>query len=738
MNSKSINNFALVTVVTGLSLTATNVSSQEVARLVLEEVIVTAQKRSESVQEIAASVTAVGAERLNDFQVVNALDIEAFAPNVSVGSAFGTGQLFIRGIGLASTFAGIDPSVALHVDGAVVSPGQAQLGVFYDVERVEVLRGPQGSLYGRNSTGGSINVVTQKPTEEFSGYIHQTFGNYNLMTTEAAISGPIVADKLLARLAIKSNRRDGFGENETFGNDIDDADQLSGRFKLEYRPSDDLNILLSASRQKEADNAYTLHFIEPDGTNNPASLPPLGVPGLTADDPRNIRSNYEPADNERNTRAYSAVINWDIDDSFSLTSITAHRTFDSANVQDLDGSLAPGFIVINARDIESTSQELQLHYQGDRLNGLVGLYYYQEDLLADSPLGFDPVGVNGPADAIIRVRGVMDVEAWAAFANFTYRINDQWSVILGGRYSDEEREKTDAFSLPSGTIPFADKGDWSDFTLDIGLQYQPVDDINFYAKFSQGFKSGAANLGQISSFVDPEKVDAYEVGVKGQFFDNVLGVNASLFYYDFTDMQLAKTTPAPGGAFGSRLENAGESEVKGAEVEITWLATEALKFDAQFGYLDTEIKDFVSVNELDPCAGGTPGCDLSDTNTFIAQQFAGNQLVQAPEYNGNLRGEYELDLNDSGIVRIGVGAYHRSKIYFSAFNTDNMSEGDITVYDANIKYLHPNEQFSVNIWGKNLTDEEYYASKFAVSTSFSIMGSLAPPSTYGVTINYAF
>lgn len=734
---KHVKHIALFTAISGLTLGATKAFPQESSRYALEEIIVTAQKRQESLKDIAGSVTAISGDKLRDFQVVNAIDLESLAPSLSIGNNFGAAKIFIRGIGLGSNFAGIDPSVALHVDGAVVSPGHAQLGVFYDVDAIEILRGPQGSLYGRNSTGGSINVITKKPTEHTEGYLNVTLGNYGLITTEAAIGGPIAEDKLLGRIAIKSNQRDGYGENELFGSDIDDADQQSVRIHLEYRPTENLNILLSASKEEEDDNAYQFHFISLDGTNDPASIPPVGVSGLTADDPRNLRSNYRSTRNVRDNKAYNLVVNWDINDSFNLKSITNHRTFESSNVQDLDGSSIPALVVDNVRDIENSSQELQLNFDGKKLRGLVGAYYYEEDLLSDSPIDPDPLGLNGPAGDLIRVTGLMDIKAWAVFSNFAYEINERWSVILGGRYSYEERSKEDSFKIPGAVIPFADEEDWSDFTADIGVTYALNDDINLFAKFSQGFKSGAANLGQISEFVDPELVDAYELGMKGMFFDDVLSVNATAFFYDFTDMQLGKTVPAPGGAFGSRLENAGESEVLGAELEVVWLASSNLRFNAQIGYLDTEIKDFSSVNELDPCAGNTAGCDPLDSSTFIVQQFAGNKLIQAPELTANISGEYLLELNNGGTIAFGAGGYYRSEIFFQAFNNPNMQEDGMTVYDANIKYNHPNDKLTVNVWGKNLTDEEFYQSKFPVSTSHTIMGTLNPPRTYGVTVGYS-
>jgi len=738
MKNRTIKGLVTLAAVEGLLSYSMHGFAQENRVNKIEEVLVTAQKREESSRDIAASLSVVSSEQLNDFQVIDVMDIESFSPNVSVGQDFGIARIFVRGIGLVSPFLGVDPSIALHMDGVVVSPGHAQLGLIYDLERMEILRGPQGSLYGRNATGGSINLISKKPSEETEGYAQLTVGNYNLVTAEVAIGGTIIKDKLLGRIAVKSNTRNGYGENELFGNDIDDADQLSGRLHLEYTPTEDLSILLSGSWQEQDDDAFQLHYIEPDGTNNPGTLPPIGVPGFTSDDPRDIKSNYPVTSNERDTDAYTATIAWDINDKLSLHSITSRRDFASRQVQDLEASLIPALVSLFTIEAESTTQEFQLHYQSDKLYSMVGLYYYDETLINNTPLGFDPLGLNGPADAFIRVEGEMDIEAKAIFAHIDYEINEQWSVALGGRYSDETRDKADVFTLPSGPIPFADKGNWDELTFDAAVQYRPTADVHLYAKFAQGFKSGAAHVGQPSAFVDPETVDSYEIGMKGLFFDKTLSFNASAFFYDFTDMQLAKTVSASGGAFGSRLENAGKSEVTGIEVELQWVPTHNLSFEAQLGYLDSEIKDFSSVNEIDPCAGGTSGCNPLDSSTFIEQQFSGNRLVQAPEYTANLQGKYQFDLDNGAAITIGAGGYYRSQIFFTPFNSINVKEDSITIYNANIKYIHPGEKFELNIWGKNLTDEEYYGSKFPVSTTYIIMGTLAAPSTYGVTLSYNF
>ncbi len=738
MKNRTIKGLISLAVIQGLLLVPMHGFAQGTSVNIIEEVLVTAQKREESSRDIASSLSVVSDQQLDDSQVINVLDIAAFSPNVSVGHDFGIARIFVRGIGLVSPFMGVDPSVALHVDGVVVSPGHAQMGLFYDLERMEVLRGPQGSLYGRNSTGGSINLISKKPTEETEGYAKVTVGDYNAVTAELAVGGAIIEDKLLGRIALKRHTRDGYGENETFNNDIDDADHLSGRLHLEYRPTDNLNILLTGSWQEQDDDGFQLKYIEADGTNHPGTLPPIGAPGFTSENPRNIKSNYPLTNNVRNTDAYTATVVWDINDNYSLHSITGTRDFESLQIQDLESSMIPALVSRFTIAAESTTQEFQLHYQNDDLFAMVGYYFYDEKLTNDTPLGIDPMGVNGPADVIVNVQGVMDIEATAIFGHVDYDINDKWSIVLGGRYSSEEREKADLFTIPGAKIPFADAGDWDDFTFDVGIQYHPTADVNFYAKFAQGFKSGAANLGQISAFVEPETVDSFEIGVKGLFLDKSLSLNAAAFYYDFKDMQLAKTVAAPGGGFGSFLENAGKSEVTGLELELQWLLTSNFRFEAMLGYLDSEIKDFISINEIDPCAGVTAGCDPLVKGTFIAQQQAGNRLVQAPKQTANVQAKYQFNLDNGATITVGAGSYYRSEIFFTPFNSSNVQADGATIYNANIKYIHPGEKFELNVWGKNLTDKDVWGSKFPVSSSHIIMGTLTPPSTYGVTLSYDF
>lgn len=255
----------------GVALALTNISQVSAAQL--EEVLVTAQKRQESLQDVSLAVTAVTDTRLDDGIISDASDLQALIPNFSVGDDFGQAKIFIRGIGLNSSFAGVDPSVALHLDGAVVSQSYAQLGVFFDLDRVEVLRGPQGTLYGRNATGGSVNLISKKPTEEFEGHAAVTIGNYQKLDVTGAVSGPLT-DTVQGRLSFKTNSHEGYGNNEVSGNDIDDENRQAYRAQLNFNLNENMNLLLSADYATEDDASGQLHFLD---THRAFELRQLGI-----------------------------------------------------------------------------------------------------------------------------------------------------------------------------------------------------------------------------------------------------------------------------------------------------------------------------------------------------------------------------------------------------------------------------------------------------------------------------
>ena len=394
---------------------------------ILEEVIVTAQKREQTLQEVSAAVTAVGMDRLQSAQINNLEDLQAIVPSITLGNDFNMAKIFIRGVGANTSTTGSETGVALHVDGAVVSRAEAQLTSLFDLERVEVLRGPQGSLYGRNAVGGSINLITAKPTEDLEGYGRVTLGDYNLIDAEGAISGPIT-DTLLGRLAFKTEDRNGFGVNPVTGNDVDDLKRRMFRAQLKYNYSDDLNFLLSGEYYTQDDASRALKYRaqafptvarlasggtqSPDGTPIVTTVGPppwsLGAGNVLLDidndpsfatDPRDVASEVDPA-TYTETWAITGTINWRANDNINVVNITNFRNFEGFITQDLDIAAVQNSLATTAfnatvqrRDVESRqySTEFQLHYDNDWMNDVLGFFYFNERQRPVDTVGLGPI-----------------------------------------------------------------------------------------------------------------------------------------------------------------------------------------------------------------------------------------------------------------------------------------------------------------------------------------------------------
>ena len=373
-----------------------------VSAAVLEEVIVTAQKREQSLQDVSASVTSVGMDRLQTGQINNLEDLSIVVPSIYLGNDFNMAKLFIRGVGANTSTTGSETGVAMHVDGAFVARAEAQLTSLFDLERVEVLRGPQGSLYGRNAVGGSINLITAKPTEDYEGYARATVGDYSAYGFEGAFGGPIMSDKLLGRIAFKSENRDGFGTNPVTGNDVDDLDRKMFRAHLQILPTDNIDVLLTGEYYTQNDASRALKFRR-EAFPGVARLTAGGcITGTCtfASDPRDHASEVDP-ETDSESWAITGTVNWHLNDEMMVTSITNYRQFNGFLTQDLDiaatvNSLATtGFnTTVQRRDIESWqwSEELQFKYDNhDWFNGVAGIFYFDERQRPVDTVGLGPV-----------------------------------------------------------------------------------------------------------------------------------------------------------------------------------------------------------------------------------------------------------------------------------------------------------------------------------------------------------
>jgi iron complex outermembrane receptor protein len=713
----------------------------------LAEVVVTAQKREQSLQDVSLAVTAVDSARLKDNFILSLEDVQFIAPSVSFGNSLGYAKVFIRGIGLDEQTPGIDPSVAVHVDGAVINQPIGHFASLFDLERVEILRGPQGTLYGRNATGGSINLITAKPTATTQGYARATAGNFGLLVGEGALGGPLTAH-IKARVAVRANIRDGYGRNEVTGTDVDDAKNKAARLHLQFDFTDRLSVLLTGEYFHQNDHALGLKFKAatfPGFATDPR-LTPLGLGGFPTRT-RDFASEYDPTD-DIETSSGTGTLTWQLSDRFTLLNIANYRDVSSTFIQDLDmsGIVNGPATTRQAPTIQTrflfghqVSDELQLHYSSERLNGLIAAYYFKEGIVSDNRSGQTP-GVRTDPIQRVYLFGRGQAESWAAFTHLTYNFTDEWALKVGGRYTHETRsiDNTGRITLIINgalgpTIPQAlpatipHERSFDEFTPLAGVEFRPSTDLLLYYTYSEGFKSGAGLLGQFETGIaDPETIQNNEIGVKSEWLERRLTLNTAAFYYKLQNLQLGRTIPDPARGFVNRFENAGELKGKGLEVELQWAVTDRFRTSVGADYLDAEFTNFVTVNQFDPRLITAP-------TTVGLTSYAGNRPRNAPVFSYNVHGEYDV-----GALNFGLDVSHKGEQFFSEFNSDVERGRPYTMLDARATYRAPGGHWSASLWGKNLTDELVEAGSFAVSLSRTIGRTYLPPRTYGASFEYTF
>lgn len=732
------------------------------------EIIVTAQKRAQSLQDVSIPVSAIGTERLADAQVLSLEDVQQLAPSLSVGNNGGVAKIFMRGIGLSEQTAGVDPSVALHVDGAVVNNPIAQFTSVFDLERIEVLRGPQGTLYGRNATGGAINLITNKPTEQFEGYARGTYGNYDLMVTEFAAGGPIIGETVLGRAAFRINSHSGYGINEVTGNDIDDAKQMSARGQLKFQLAPAADVLVSAEWYREDDAGRSLKYKQPTfdylNLGNHPALRPFGLGGFATGGPRNVASEVDPQ-NRVETWALTAIANYDISDVFSITNIANYRELDSTRAEDFDVSSVvnrfdltgrPATIHYQEFTSEQFSNELQLNFSSDnvfgsgkRAEGLLAFYYFTEDSFEDNRTGPSPKPVPPEQASLMTQRVVLlgwgEAQSYAVFANATIHLNDQWGVKLGGRYTHESRaiDNSSIVILANNrrlTRALADERSFSDFTPEVGLEFRPNDDILLYYTYAEGFKTGAGLLGNLDQGIsDPETITNHELGVKSSFFDQRLIANVTAFSYRLKDLQVGRTVPtnASGTGFAQRFENATSLKGEGVEVEIKARPVPQLRLEAGAAYLDARFGEFESINQLDPEIILGPIASPPRSPPVIS--LAGDRPRQSPKWSYTLHADADLmEFNSGGRIVAAGDLSYKGEQFFSEFNAPVFRQAPYTLIDASLTYRAPLDRWSLSIWGKNLADKLVSGGAFAVSLTRTVGQTFLAPRLYGATLGVNF
>lgn len=672
---------------------------QSIAQQVLEEVVVTAEKRETSLQDTSISITAYQGEFLRNFEIQEVQDMSVQTPSMAFSRAGGEAQIYLRGVGNNTFGIGVDPSVALHLDGVYLGRAQMGLGQFVDVERVEVLRGPQGTLYGRNATGGTINIISRKPGEQWDGYVRGYYGNFDRADVQGAVGGP-VSDRAAVRLAIRGTTDDGFTDDlvPAGGSEIDNQEALVGRATLELEPADSVNVTVIADWTEFYSNNRS---IRPRDNTGIAQV--LGA--LPPPDFDETRNNI-PTHHDFETGGVTGTVVWDITPKLQLTSVTGYRTFEDDFQFNTDGTEIDVTVTQFERESEQVSQELRLASVGlERWDWMVGLFYYYED--KEEALGLPNrkflTGGNPPFTVnSFNLFAENETESIAVFGQASYWMTDQIKLTAGLRYTDEEKEDLGSFLFipndfsginnPANTVnPIVARDvteSWDAFTPKFGIDYEHTDDLKFYFTASRGFKSGGTNaLSTEPTAFDPEFIWAFEGGLRSTWHDGRLRANLSGFLYDYTDLQVSTFIDGT-----VRIDNATSADITGVELEMNALLTERLVWNLNVSWLDAEYGEFVTT-----FAGSSNVVNLE-----------GNTLINAPQWKLNTGASYEHPLANGGTLAFTGQVSFQDEVFFSKENEDILGQEAFTLVDARLAYRHPGDTWEVAAVARNLFDTEYF------------------------------
>ena len=693
----------------------------------LEEIVVTAERREANLQNVPIAITAFSGAALSRSGIQNSVDLQALTPGLIVTTNNVEGQPYIRGIGSDILNVGTDGSVAVHVNGVYQARASTAIQDFFDIERVEVVKGPQGTLYGRNATGGAINVITKDPSYELGGNVDVQTGNYRKVKVDGVLNSPLVDDKIAFHVGVLYDTRDGYTKNLLNGSTSDGEGLWDYRAKLRFDPIPNLSIIASVDASRE--NSTRNLGPKVDGAMPSPAVDFFG--GVLLPGPRNV--NYDQPTWERKyVDAESLRLRWDLGPVI-LTGISAYTDVSSTTNLDIDATNAAFTWDMVHETSRSLSQELQVSSATKgRLEWIAGAFYLQETAKQNFHIFFTPFAAD------INYSGVQNkTQASALFGQATYSQTDKWRFTAGLRYSTEHRDAlfheivTDPFGILTGipggaqfSIENTSGKTWTAWTPKVGIEYDFKPDVMAYVSATRGFKSGGFNLLGAGESFQPEYIWSYEVGLKSTFLDRRVRLNLASFFYNYQDLQVNRFDPATGGAT-STVTNAASAHIKGFEAELSAVLATHLELDLGAALLDAKFKQFLTSNPdaVDPHA---------------QQDLTGNTLPRAPKatLNGGL--QYSLPIATSRSMTGRVEARYQSHIWFDQFNAQHVDQDAFTTYNAFLTIRAAQERLYLQIYCRNLSDTLY---KQSVIRATSLIGTLdfwGAPRTFGVEIGYEY
>jgi iron complex outermembrane recepter protein len=699
------------------------------------EIIVTARRREESLIDVPVAITAISGEELTAQGAVDLTALQSKTPSLTLQIARGSNSTligFIRGVGQQDPLWGFEPGVGLYVDDVYVARPQGAVLDIFDVQRVEVLRGPQGTLYGRNTIGGAIKYVTNKLGNDFSGKVRASYGAYNQIDLLGQVTVPL-GDKLSIGGAVAMYKRDGFGKNLTTGVDQYDKDVIAGRISAEFTPSENIFVRLAAD--KTVDKSNPRHGTRLVGNSGIASF----APTVSIYDTRAGIGD----DNKVMTQGVSLTGEFGLSDTLTFKSITAYRDGHTDTLIDFDNTAAPVLDIPAFYDDRQFTQEFQLLIEGDRLQGVAGLYY----LDARASGAFDTV--LGLANLTTATSGTVKTKSYAAFADFSFDLTEQLKVSAGLRYTKDDktgtvyRQNYTGIRSPlfgnTAAVPglvrtnYTNSRDFNKLTPRFSISYQPSDNANIYASYGKGFKSGGFDMRGDAVFTPttvngyaPETIDSFELGFKSAFLDRKLFTNIALYKSKYKNQQVTIQVPnIITGGIASFVDNAGRGNISGVEVEIRAVPSPNFSMNAAVGYTNADYKEFLTF-----IAGGTTPVDVANAREF----------QNTPRFTASASATMSSDFA-GGRVYFTPAVALRSDAFMFEIPTPALDPDGYFLVDASAGWTTEDEKIRLSVNLRNLTNEKYRVGGYNFPGALfgnSIIGYYGPPRTATFNVEYRF
>jgi iron complex outermembrane receptor protein len=698
------------------------------------EIVVTARRREESLIDVPISMSVVTGDSLVKSGAADITALQDKTPNLTLQVARGSNSTLIafsRGVGQQDPLWGFEPGVALYIDDVYVARPQGAVLDIFDVERVEVLRGPQGTLYGRNTIGGAVKYVTRRLGNDFKASFRGSYGSYNQIDLVGQVVVP-VGDTLSLGAAVAQYWRDGYGTNLTTGAEHYNKDVLAARVSAEFTPTDTIFFRVAGDRVLDRSNPRHGTRLLPNGTD------PIYAPTASVYDTRAGIGD----ENRVETRGVSITGEIGLSDTLTFKTITAWRDGNTDTVIDFDNTRLPTLDVPAEYSDRQFTQELQLLYEGEALQGVFGVYY----LNGRASGAFDTV--LGLLNTTTLTSGEVFTKSYAAFGDFSFDLSDQFKISAGLRYTRDEKTGTvfrrnytgirsprfgNTTAVP-GLIrsDYTNSRDFEKLTPRISLSYQPHADLNFYASYGKGYKSGGFDMRGDAILTpttvngyEPETIDSYELGMKGAFLDRTLFVNAAGFFSTYKDQQVTIQVPSLAGGIASFVDNAGKGEIYGFELETRMVPSRHFQASVVVGYTNADYKEFLTF-----IGGGTTPVDVSNARDF----------QNTPEWTANASFTWSNDVA-GGVLAFTPAVSLRSDTQMFELATPALDQDGYALVDASLNWTSGDGRYRIGVAARNLTDARYRVGGYnfpGATFGNSIIGYYGPPRTVTGTFEIKF